>query len=400
MGAVDEATDTTSMAATTVEDRQAARDLVAWLHVLLESARSGDRTAGCLREAVDELANVACGLHARNGRARLELRARGLWVAGQRYLVDMRGFAAYASLTIWLRQHGLSALEILPARGGVDEIAKNVRSLARATSDGTPIAALALPGLEFSVDPAAAESDGTSVESDPDQRAPSSHHPLTSRLGSVFLSQPLVDAAVEMGAVDLRIAKGIVQGVVDRLHAERALLPGLTRLQAGGKPMLRHAAAVCLFSVLLGRRLGLSEEVLLAIGAGALLHDVGRIEAARPDPAGHDEGHAAAGFLLLIRSGCRTDLELRAAEIVRRHHEPLDEAPLGHPDGPALLPAIVGVADAFDRGSHIGGRFTPEAGLWELRRAAFRDELPAVLVDAFVPALEQAAAFGAMRRHT
>jgi hypothetical protein len=372
--------------------RDHSRDLVDALHTLIEGGRLGPRGRTYVETATTELRNAAGGLVAAGDPACVELRAGVLWVAERRFSVDARTFPAYSSCVQWLRKQGIGRLEF---SGGDADLAVFAGRLGSEYLGDEPI-----PGVSW-----------TSSTATTGRAAPTS--PLGpsastgSRLGSVFLSRPLVDAAVEMGVVDLRVAKGIVQGVVERLHNERALLPGLTRLQAGGRPVLRHAAAVCLFAVLLGRRIGLPEEILLALGAGGLLHDIGRVEGVvgssedesierprRQDPAGLDEGHAAAGFVELIRAGCRSDLELRTAEIVRRHHEPLSAAPLGHPDGPGLLPAIVGFADRFDRASHVGGRFVPEAGLWELRRAVLRDEVPNVLLEMFVPALEQAASIG------
>jgi HD-GYP domain-containing protein (c-di-GMP phosphodiesterase class II) len=402
-------TDRLELEALTPEERALARSVVTQLHVLLEASGARDeREQSYLDRAVSDLAVAIHTMADRGARSKIEERGGGLTIGGRRFPVDIRVFPAYAALHRWMSQHGLSSLELVPDEAGLDATKQALRMLARIAGDGVPISATEVRGLRYEI----ANRRPTSVQhqvspqSDTASKVlpvnPPGMRSLSSRLGSVYLSQPLVDAAVEIGAVDLRIAKGIVQGVVDRLHVERALLPGITRLQSGGKAMLRHAAAVCLYSVLLGRRLGLSEELLLALGAGALLHDVGRRDAEPPLPIGtpRDESHATAGFILLIRAGCRSELELRAAEIVRRHHEPLDAAPLGDPDGPALLPAIVAVADAFDHASHSGGRFTPEAGLWLLRRAAYRGEMPALLVDAFAPALEQAATLSVARRFT
>jgi HD superfamily phosphodiesterase len=50
---------------------------------------------------------------------------------------------------------------------------------------------------------------------------------------------------------------------------------------------LLHAAKVCLFSVLIGERLGLDEVDLLSLMSAAIFHDIGRVN--NTDDAGHGD---------------------------------------------------------------------------------------------------------------
>ena len=282
-----------------------ASEIVTWLHVLLEAGELGARGDEYVQSASARLAALVHEFYARGERATVTEVDGVLWVGGARCRVEMRGFAAYAGIVSWMRARRFGELELIPA---TDESGTEQRFVNLAQGLGcqgaTDASWLADCGLMCSRLPVEA---GIPGGAGGDERG------STSRLGAVYLSRPLVDAIVEMGAVDLRLAKGVVQGTVDRLHAERALLPSLTRLQSGGRPFLRHAAAVCLFSVLVGRRLGFDEDLLSALGAGGLVHDIGRLETEQPDPAGADRGHAAAGYIALFRGGCHKDIELRAA---------------------------------------------------------------------------------------
>src|SRR5918912_2746678 len=144
----------------------------------------------------------------------------------------------------------------------------------------------------------------------------------------------------------------------DQLEQAEAVIFALARaVEAKDAYTEGHLQRLALYAVAIGERMGLSDEELVALRYGALLHDVGKV--------GVDEMIIRKGGPLtpaeyremqqhtLIGERIVQPLRLAAAvsPIVRHHHERWDGR--GYPDGLAaesipLGARIVAVADAFD----------------------------------------------------
>lgn len=119
----------------------------------------------------------------------------------------------------------------------------------------------------------------------------------------------------------------------------------------------RHSAHVTYLSLLVGRRLGFTSEMMLTLELAAQLHDIGKIgtpEAVltKPDVLTDEEWvdvlkHPALGSAFLAVVPELAEI----ATIVRHHHEHFDGT--GYPDGLQgeaipLFSRIIAVADAYD----------------------------------------------------
>jgi len=118
-----------------------------------------------------------------------------------------------------------------------------------------------------------------------------------------------------------------------------------------------HCQRLAAYALLIGDRIGVSDEQLSALNRGGYLHDVGKIgipDAVLLKPGGltRDEYDRLKGHTLI---GDRLCGDLRALAlvrpIVRHHHERLDGS--GYPDGlrgdaVPLLAQIIAIVDEFD----------------------------------------------------
>ena len=75
---------------------------------------------------------------------------------------------------------------------------------------------------------------------------------------------------------DIKKIKRVVQGIVDQILNEETSLIGLTTLRDYDEYTFTHSVNVCIFSVALGRRLGLTKLQLYDLGLAALMHDIGK----------------------------------------------------------------------------------------------------------------------------
>ena len=84
-------------------------------------------------------------------------------------------------------------------------------------------------------------------------------------------------ASVRMGgSPNIKKIKRVVQGIVDQILNEETSLIGLTTIRDYDEYTFTHSVNVCIFSVALGKRLGLSKLQLYDLGMAALFHDIGK----------------------------------------------------------------------------------------------------------------------------
>ena len=209
---------------------------------------------------------------------------------------------------------------------------------------------------------------------------------LTAQTGTMVRRAATLAAAWAAGDGPLPLApvQAAVDGVLSDLVEARDDLVELDALRSTAEYHCTHSIAVCVYSMALGLAARLPSEHLRALGAGALLHDVGnarhRSVWARPGPLTAEQWevvrrHPADGFDMLRR---HSGLHLYAAHIALQHHERMDGS--GYPRGlvgEQILPLarLVAVADSYDAMTadrpHAAAR-PPEQALAELRAGAGR----------------------------
>jgi HD-GYP domain-containing protein (c-di-GMP phosphodiesterase class II) len=76
----------------------------------------------------------------------------------------------------------------------------------------------------------------------------------------------------------LRKSKRVVQGLIDQLLAAETNLIGLTTIRCHDEYTYNHSVNVCILSLAIGQRIGLSKQKLCELGMSALFHDIGKSE--------------------------------------------------------------------------------------------------------------------------
>src|SRR5690606_28703442 len=77
-------------------------------------------------------------------------------------------------------------------------------------------------------------------------------------------------------AVNMRRVKRAVQSIVDQVLHDETSIMGMTALRDYDEYTFTHSVNVCIISVVLGQKLGLSKIQLYELGLGALFHDLGK----------------------------------------------------------------------------------------------------------------------------
>jgi putative two-component system response regulator len=159
---------------------------------------------------------------------------------------------------------------------------------------------------------------------------------LTTRIRSLLKVKFLND--------DLDSAEGVIFALARAIEAKDAYTQG-------------HTERVSQFALVVGHRLGLSDEDQSALFKGGILHDVGKI--AIPDSILNKPGKLTDEELLTIRTHpdrgekiCKPLNSMRSSlEVIRYHHERLDGS--GYPDKLAgdeipLVARIMAIVDVYD----------------------------------------------------
>src|SRR5207244_2764695 len=93
---------------------------------------------------------------------------------------------------------------------------------------------------------------------------------------SVAVTKEVINS-IRMGrTANVKKVKRAVQAIVDQVLNNEASLVGLTTLRDYDEYTFTHSVNVCIFSVALGRKLGLTKLQLYDLGMAALFHDVGK----------------------------------------------------------------------------------------------------------------------------
>ncbi|MDH3496879.1 MAG: HD domain-containing protein [Gemmatimonadota bacterium] len=178
---------------------------------------------------------------------------------------------------------------------------------------------------------------------------------------SVAVTKEVVNS-IRMGrSASVKKVKRAVQSIVDQVLSNEVSLVGLTTIRDYDEYTFTHSVNVCIFSVAIGKRLGLGRLQLFDLGLAALLHDVGKSRVpvevvTKQGSLDEDEwrimqSHPWLGVLTLFGLRGYGEVPYRGIIVAHEHHMKTDLS--GYPK--ALRPRtlsvfskIVAVADGFD----------------------------------------------------
>jgi HD-GYP domain-containing protein (c-di-GMP phosphodiesterase class II) len=218
---------------------------------------------------------------------------------------------------------------------------------------------------------------------------------------SVAVTKDVINSVRIGKTPNIRKIKRVVQGIVDQVLNEETSLIGLTTIRDYDEYTFTHSVNVCIFSIALGRRLGMTKIQLYELGLAALMHDIGKsrvpIDLLQKTGELTDEewkwmaAHPWLGVLVLFQfRRQQEELSYRAMTVCQEHHMKIDLT--GYPKAirprqVSLLSKIVAIADGYDaatsRRVYRTEVITPSAVLEEMRDNPRRG-LDQVLVKAFI----------------
>jgi HD-GYP domain-containing protein (c-di-GMP phosphodiesterase class II) len=179
-------------------------------------------------------------------------------------------------------------------------------------------------------------------------------------LGIIHLKE-IFEREKKNEGLPVNTTRRLMQSIFNHIVDDESFLIGLTNLKNYDEYTLNHSVNVCVLSLALGRRLGLSRSELVELGIAAFFHDLGKLETPldilnKPATLSQEEReimeqHPHQGAEKLIRLKEFRHLPIRAIHVALEHH--IREDLTGYPsrlrkEDVNLFSKIVKVVDYFD----------------------------------------------------
>ncbi|HEX6050924.1 MAG TPA: HD domain-containing phosphohydrolase [Gemmatimonadaceae bacterium] len=339
--------------------RQKGRALIIALYSALRALKLYPAGHATVQRSLDDLAAISREIVATEGDLELRVSGEFIFVNGTRLRLDLENYASFSHVLSVFRVCGigqLHALETTTAKEWQIFLAN-----AQTPSDEAPTERLydILERMET-----AGVTSITLAEPPPDDgedRERSKERAKKTYAQSVAVTKDLM-ASIRMGrSPNLKKIKRVVQGIVDQILNDEASLVGLTTIRDYDEYTFTHSVNVCIFSVALGKRLGLTKLQLYDLGMAALFHDIGKsrvpLEVLNKSSGLTDvewrqiAAHPWLGVLALFQVRGSQEMPYRSAVVAMEHHMKIDLTGYPRAIRPrqlSIFSKIVSVADAFD----------------------------------------------------
>jgi HD-GYP domain-containing protein (c-di-GMP phosphodiesterase class II) len=338
------------------------RALVITFYAASQSLRIYPLENATVQKSLDEMHRIARRLLEREGT--LELRVVGdfLFLNDARLRLDLSDYAAFSYVLGALGRHGIGRVDL--GAGMVRQDLAAFLSLLLQDGDGDAAAyerirdRLAAAGVaHIEIEPERS----TEAAEDPVDADRAKEAAKLTYFQSVHVAKEVLTDTRLGRVVNLRRVKRAVQSIVDQVLNNETSMLGMTALRDYDEYTFTHSVNVCIISVIIGQKLGLTKVQLYELGLGALFHDIGK---QRIDPevlnktSGLNERewaemqrHPAEGLLALFGMRGLTEVPYRAMLMAYEHHMKVDLT--GYPRNirprqPTLFSRIVATADGFD----------------------------------------------------
>lgn len=158
--------------------------------------------------------------------------------------------------------------------------------------------------------------------------------------------------------IDMAEMSESINNIIEEILQNADIQVSLNDISAADEYTFSHSVSTAVYSLLIGRQLGYSRQMLEKLAAGALLHDIGKILLDKqilnkegkldPQELEHIKLHPTLGYEVLKKSVSLTEL---SRVIALYHHERMDGS--GYPTGINAgdlheFVRIVSVADVYD----------------------------------------------------
>jgi HD-GYP domain-containing protein (c-di-GMP phosphodiesterase class II) len=381
--------------------RRGGRNFMVAFYAALRAIKLYPLEHTAVQKTLAELSQVAEELRAEEGELEFRVSGEFIFINSTRLRLDLSNYATFGHILTLCKVAGIGAIHV-----GTSGTARDwtvLLSMLGAETKSAPgerfkeiVARLQEAKIEtFELDPPTE----TQTDKEFNEEAKAAANRTYSQ--SVAVTKDVINSVRIGKTPNIRKIKRVVQGIVDQVLNEETSLIGLTAIRDYDEYTFTHSVNVCIFSIALGRRLGMTKLQLYELGLAALMHDIGKsrvpLDLLQKTGELTDEewkwmaAHPWLGVLVLFQfRRQQEELSYRAMTVCHEHHMKIDLTgypKVIRPRQVSLLSKIVSIADGYDaatsRRVYKTEALAPSDVLEEMRDNPRRG-LDPVLVKAFI----------------
>jgi HD-GYP domain-containing protein (c-di-GMP phosphodiesterase class II) len=381
--------------------RRGGRNFMVSFYAALRAIKLYPLEHTAVQKTLAELSQVAEELRAEEGELEFRVSGEFIFINSTRLRLDLSNYATFGHILTLCKLSGIGAIHVAPKATAKDWTF--LLSLLGGETQNSPadrykeiVGRLSDAKIEaFQLDPPTE----TQTDREFNEEAKAAANRTYSQ--SVAVTKDVINSVRIGKTPNIRKIKRVVQGIVDQVLNEETSLIGLTAIRDYDEYTFTHSVNVCIFSIALGRRLGMTKIQLYELGLAALMHDIGKSRVPldllqKTGELTEEEwkwmaAHPWLGVLVLFQfRRQQEELSYRAMTVCHEHHMKIDLT--GYPKSirprqMSLLSKIVSIADGYDaatsRRVYKTEALAPSDVLEEMRDNPRRG-LDPVLVKAFI----------------
>jgi HD-GYP domain-containing protein (c-di-GMP phosphodiesterase class II) len=340
------------------------KTLVSQFFVLLKTAQNYEEGHSALNAPISNIMKTVREIHRRNEEASIRVKGGYLLLGELRLKPDAAGFEAFMFTMGEMKRYFIGCINFTPSVK-----AEEIGSLAYVFREVEPIPSPQtfqkfldhmrqrnIVGIEME---SLAEEEQFG-EADTAELKDSRVRAKKVYMQTIHAVSEVMDNAKMGQTLRLRKSKRVVQGMIDQLLTAETNLIGLTTIRSHDEYTYNHSVNVCILSLGIGQRVGLSKPKLCELGMAALFHDIGKAEIPleilnKPTEFTKEEWeamqrHPVHGVRKLMRLKGLDALSARIITGAFEHHLNYDLS--GYPKVPykslSLFGRIISIADCYD----------------------------------------------------
>ncbi len=339
-------------------------NLVTKFHVLMRISQIYDSKNVALQQFTQESLQAINVMIEKHGSLSLKLVGNDLFLNGQRLRYSVEGFTSFKYLITQWRKRMIGEVTF---KGAIKEdVLKEFIYLVMNLEDGCEENAA-------SVNEALAQRDLFMIEVDTLQVSDGEEDGLLFKtedqrevakkvfFESIGTIKEVITNIKGKQHADVRKLKRLAQKAVHLVMEDESILLGMTTIKNYDEYTFNHSVNVAIYSLAMGRRLGLPRRILTELGIAALLHDIGKSKIPRDvlnKPASLDDQewglmkkHSVMGVEIVLNLKQLGEINPRMVVGIFDHHLKNDLS--GYPKlfrkkEMGLFGRIIQVADAYD----------------------------------------------------
>ncbi len=341
--------------------RHAGREFLVTLYTALRSLKIYPLENPVVQKSLDDLAATVQGIVDREHELEVRVTGEFIFVNATRLRLDLDNYASFSHVLSVLKGCGVGLVRSdLADRREWTAFLSQMLSVSARDAGATAFFDLQTKMREANVQHILAEAMVESEEEEEEEERQKEQARRTYQR-SVAVTKEVINS-VRMGrTASVKKVKRAVQAIVDQVLHDETSLMGLTTLRDYDDYTFVHSVNVCIFSVSLGRKLGLTKLQLYDLGMAALFHDIGKSRVplevlVKPSGLSDEEwrimqAHPWLGVLTLFGLRGYGEIPYRTMIGAYEHHMKVDLS--GYPRSVrpremSIFSRVIAVADGFD----------------------------------------------------